>query len=46
VVTVPVIGEVMRAFAAGANLPGRDARIGGPGYREWLLEQAGCGGGP
>src|ERR671917_121488 len=42
VVTVPAIGGAMRAFAAGANLPGPDATIGGPGYREWLREQAGA----
>ena len=41
VVTVPAIGEVMRAFAAGANLPGPDAKIGGPGYRDWLRLEAG-----
>jgi uncharacterized protein YbjT (DUF2867 family) len=39
VVTVPAIGGAMQAFAAGANLPGPDARIGGPGYRAWLCER-------
>jgi uncharacterized protein YbjT (DUF2867 family) len=40
-VTVPAIGGAMQAFAAGANLPGPEARIGGLGYRDWLREQGG-----
>jgi uncharacterized protein YbjT (DUF2867 family) len=40
VVTVPAVGGAMRAFAAGANLPGPDATFGGSGYREWLREQS------
>jgi uncharacterized protein YbjT (DUF2867 family) len=46
VVTVPAIGGAMQAFAAGANLPGPDATIGGPGYRTWLREHVGSGGRP
>ena len=37
-VTLPVVGRSLRAFAAGANLPGPDATIGGLGYRDWLRE--------
>jgi uncharacterized protein YbjT (DUF2867 family) len=34
--TLPAVGGVLQAYARGANLPGPDAIIGGPGYREWL----------
>ena len=37
-VTLPAVGGALRAFAAGANLPGADAKIGGPGYRAWLRD--------
>jgi len=36
---LPAVGGVLKAFAAGANLPGPDAKIGGVGYRDWLREQ-------
>ena len=36
VLTLPVVGGTLQAFAAGANLPGPDAQIGGLGYRDWL----------
>ena len=36
---VPAVGRTLRAFAAGANLPGPDARIGGPGFTEWLARE-------
>jgi uncharacterized protein YbjT (DUF2867 family) len=35
-ITLPAVGGVLKAYALGANLPGPDAVIGGPGYREWL----------
>lgn len=35
-ITLPAVGGVLKAFAQGTNLPGPDAVIGGPGYREWL----------
>src|SRR5918997_1499323 len=35
-ITLPAVGGALTAFAAGANLPGPDALIGGTGYREWL----------
>ena len=35
-IRLPAVGGILRAFAAGANLPGPDAVIGGPGYREWF----------
>lgn len=38
-ITLPAVGGALKAFAAGANLPGPDAKIGGIGYREWLREQ-------
>lgn len=37
--TLPAVGGALRAFAAGANLPGPDAKIGGLGYRAWLTNQ-------
>ena len=40
-ITLPAVGGILQAFAAGANLPGADAKIGGIGYRDWLREQAG-----
>ena len=36
--TVPPIGASFRAFAAGANLPGPDAEIGGVPFRNWLAD--------
>ena len=39
-VTLPAVGGALKAFAAGTNLPGPDAVIGGPGYREWLASSA------
>jgi len=41
VITLPVVGGTLKAFAAGANLPGPDAKIGGTGYRDWLREHGG-----
>ena len=38
-VTLPVLGRAAAAFAAGSNLPGPDARLGGPGFAEWLETQ-------
>ena len=38
-ITLPAVGGILQSFAAGANLPGPDAKIGGVGYREWLREQ-------
>ena len=35
-VTLPVVGGALRSFAAGSNLPGPDATVGGVGYRDWL----------
>lgn len=35
-IIVPAIGGPMHAFAAGANLPGPDAVIGGSSFTEWL----------
>ena len=35
-ITLPAVGGVLKAFAQGTNLPGPDAVIGGPGYRDWL----------
>jgi uncharacterized protein YbjT (DUF2867 family) len=35
-IMLPAVGGVLKAYALGANLPGPDAVIGGPGYREWL----------
>ena len=35
-ITLPAVGGTLKAFAAGTNLPGPDAVIGGPGYREWF----------
>ena len=40
-VTLPAVGGVLQAFAAGANLPGPDATVGGIGYRDWLREHGG-----
>lgn len=37
--TPPALGGTLRAFAAGANLPGPDARVGGSGYRTWRADQ-------
>jgi uncharacterized protein YbjT (DUF2867 family) len=37
-VTLPAVGGILQAFAAGANLPSPDARIGGLGYRDWLRD--------
>ncbi len=39
-ITLPVVGQTLQAFAAGANLPGPDAKIGGIGYRAWLRQQS------
>lgn len=39
--TLPAVGGTLRAFAAGANLPGPDAKVGGVGYRAWLTDQHG-----
>ena len=30
------IGGTLRGYQAGANLPGPDAKIGGPSFREFL----------
>ena len=35
-VTVPASGGTLRAFAAGANLPDADAKIGGSSFREFI----------
>ncbi|HEX6760675.1 MAG TPA: NAD-dependent epimerase/dehydratase family protein [Propionibacteriaceae bacterium] len=35
-ITLPAIGGTLRGYEAGANLPGPDARIGGPSFREFL----------
>jgi uncharacterized protein YbjT (DUF2867 family) len=35
-VTLPAVGGILQSFAAGSNLPGPDAKIGGVGYRDWL----------
>ena len=37
-ITLPAVGGALKAFAAGANLPGPDAKVGGIGYRDWLRE--------
>lgn len=44
--TLPAAGGTLRAFAAGANLPGPDAKIGGVGYRAWLADQHVAASGP
>ena len=36
---VPAWGPTLRDFAAGANLPGPDARLGGRGFEAWLADQ-------
>jgi uncharacterized protein YbjT (DUF2867 family) len=38
-IRLPALGGALKAFAAGTNLPGPDALIGGSGYREWLAGQ-------
>jgi uncharacterized protein YbjT (DUF2867 family) len=35
-ITLPALGGVARAFAAGTNLPGPGAGTGGPGFGDWL----------
>jgi uncharacterized protein YbjT (DUF2867 family) len=35
-ITVPAMSGTLRAYEAGANLPGPDAKIGGPSFREFL----------
>ncbi len=40
-VTLPAVGGILKSFAAGSNLPGPDAKIGGVGYRDWLREPGG-----
>jgi uncharacterized protein YbjT (DUF2867 family) len=35
-ITLPAIGSTVRAYAAGANLPDSDAKIGGSSFREFL----------
>jgi uncharacterized protein YbjT (DUF2867 family) len=35
-ITLPAVGGMLKAFAAGTNLPGPDAVIGGLGFGEWL----------
>jgi uncharacterized protein YbjT (DUF2867 family) len=37
--TLPAVGGALQAFAAGANLPGPDAKIGGVGYRDWVRRE-------
>ena len=37
-VEVPPLGPTLRSFAAGGNLPGPDAEIGGVGFRAWLAQ--------
>lgn len=39
VLTLPPVGSVAQAFAAGSNLPGREARLGGSSFRSWLAGQ-------
>ena len=39
-IRLPAVGGTLQAFAAGTNLPGPDAVIGGPGYREWFRTSA------
>ena len=39
VLTLPPVGSVARAFAAGSNLPGPDVRLGGSSFRRWLAGQ-------
>ena len=39
-IRLPAVGGALQAFAAGTNLPGPDAVIGGPGYREWFRTSA------
>ncbi len=36
VIPLPAVGGIMKAFAAGSNLPGPDAVRGGPTYAQWL----------
>jgi hypothetical protein len=36
---LPALGGVARSFARGSNLPGSEARTGGPGFRAWLAAQ-------
>ena len=38
-ITLPPVVGVLKAYASGVNLPGPDAVIGGPGYREWFASQ-------
>jgi uncharacterized protein YbjT (DUF2867 family) len=40
VIALPAVGGVLQYFAAGSNLPGPDAKIGGIGYRDWLREHS------
>ena len=35
-ITLPPIGATLRAYADGVNLPGADAKIGGPSFRGFL----------
>jgi uncharacterized protein YbjT (DUF2867 family) len=35
-IAVPAVGGTLRAYQAGANLPGPDAKIGGSSFREFL----------
>ena len=35
-ITLPAIGGTLRGYEAGANLPGPDAKIGGPSFHEFL----------
>ena len=39
ILPLPAWGPTLRDFAAGANLPGPDARIGGRGFEAWLADQ-------
>jgi uncharacterized protein YbjT (DUF2867 family) len=39
-ITLPAIGGTLKAFATGTNLPGPDAVVGGPGFREWFRTAA------
>ena len=38
-VSLPVVGGTLAAYAAGTNLPGADAVLGGRSYTDWLVEQ-------
>ncbi len=38
ILTIPPLGGIMKAFAAGSNLPGPDAVRGGRTYADWLAE--------